>query len=96
MLISAFLINMILSRLIALGREQIGLLKALGYGRLEVVWHYVKLVLVIAAAGIVIGSIAGTWLDRGMTIQYAKFYSFPFLIIRMSPQVYGELRRECD
>ena len=33
LLVSAFLINMILSRLIALEREQIGLLKALGYGR---------------------------------------------------------------
>ena len=79
---------MILSRLIALEREQIGLLKALGYGRLEVVWHYLKLVLVIAAVGILIGSVAGTWLGRGMTVQYAKFYSFPFLIFRMSPQVY--------
>ncbi len=88
LLVSAFLINMILSRLIALEREQIGLLKALGYGRLEVVWHYLKLVLVIAAVGILIGSVAGTWLGRGMTVQYAKFYSFPFLIFRMSPQVY--------
>ena len=79
---------MILSRLIALEREQIGLLKALGYGRLEVVWHYLKLVLVIAAVGILIGSVAGTWLGRGMTVQYAKFYSFPFLIFRMSPEVY--------
>ena len=88
LLVSAFLINMILSRLIALEREQIGLLKALGYGRLEVVWHYLKLVLVIAAFGILIGSVAGTWLGRGMTVQYAKFYSFPFLIFRMSPEVY--------
>lgn len=88
LMVSAFLINMILSRLIALEREQIGLLKALGYGRLEVVWHYLKLVLVIAAAGILIGSVAGTWLGRGMTVQYAKFYSFPFLIFRMSPEIY--------
>ena len=88
LLVSAFLINMILSRLIALEREQIGLLKALGYGRLEVVWHYLKLVLVIATIGILIGSALGTWAGRGMTIQYAKFYSFPFLIFRMSAQVY--------
>ena len=33
LLVSAFLINITLSRMIALGREQIGLLKALGYGR---------------------------------------------------------------
>jgi putative ABC transport system permease protein len=88
LLISAFLVNMILSRLIALEREQIGLLKALGYGRLEVVWHYLKLVLAIAIVGILIGSVVGTWLGRGMTVQYARFYSFPFLIFTMSPSVY--------
>ena len=43
---------MILSRLISLEREQIGLLKALGYGRIAVAWHYLKLVLVIASVGI--------------------------------------------
>jgi putative ABC transport system permease protein len=88
LLVSAFLINMILSRLIALEREQIGLLKALGYGRAEVVWHYLKLVLVIAAAGILIGSVAGTLLGRGMTVMYARFYSFPFLIFRSDPDMY--------
>ncbi len=60
--VSAFLINMILSRLISLEREQIGLLKALGYGRFAVVWHYLKLVLVIAAVGTLIGVGAGNWL----------------------------------
>ena len=56
---------MILSRLIALEREQIGLLKALGYGRFAVVWHYLKLVLVIAAVGTLIGVVGGNWLGRG-------------------------------
>ncbi len=88
LLVSAFLINMILSRLISLEREQIGLLKALGYGRLSVVGHYLKLVLAITAVGIVIGAIAGTWLGDGMTRLYAKFYSFPFLIFRRSIDIY--------
>jgi putative ABC transport system permease protein len=88
LLISAFLINMILSRLIALEREQIGLLKALGYGRLSVVAHYLKLVLAIAALGVLIGSVAGTWLGHGMTVLYAEFFSFPFLIFLTSPDIY--------
>jgi putative ABC transport system permease protein len=88
LLISAFLINMILSRLISLEREQIGLLKALGYSRLSVVAHYLKLVLVVAAAGILIGTIAGTWLGHGMTVLYSQFYSFPFLIFRWSADIY--------
>jgi len=86
--VSAFLINMILSRLIALEREQIGLLKALGYGRLQVVWHYLKLVLAIAALGVVIGTVVGTWAGRGLTVVYTQFYSFPFLVFRSTPDIY--------
>ena len=88
LLVSAFLINMTLSRLIALEREQIGLLKAIGYGRAAVAWHYVKFVLAIAIAGIVIGAGLGTWLGRGMTVMYAKFYAFPFLLFNMEPITY--------
>lgn len=38
--VSAFLVNMILSRLIVLEREQIGLMKAVGYGPEAITWHY--------------------------------------------------------
>ncbi len=86
--VSAFLINMILSRLISLEREQIGLLKALGYGRFAVVWHYLKLVLAIATFGTLIGIVGGNWLGRGLTRLYAEFYSFPFLIFRETPDIY--------
>lgn len=88
LLISAFLINIIMSRLIALEREQIGLLKALGYGRLSVVGHYLKLVLMIAALGILVGFAAGTWLGHELTVLYSAFFSFPFLIFRTSPDIY--------
>ncbi|MCB1496273.1 MAG: FtsX-like permease family protein [Bauldia sp.] len=88
LLVSAFLINMILSRLIELEREQIGLLKALGYGRTAVAWHYLKLVLVIAAIGVVIGAGVGTWLGRGMTVMYTRFFSFPFLVFRSDVDIY--------
>jgi putative ABC transport system permease protein len=86
--VSAFLVNMILSRLVTLEREQIGLLKALGYGRFTIAFHYLKLVLLIAAFGIIIGVVAGTWLGWGMTGLYSRFYSFPFLIFDQSPDIY--------
>ncbi len=87
--VAAFLINITLSRLIALEREQIGLLKALGYGRMAIAWHYVKLMLVIAAVGIVIGFAFGTWSGRQITTIYADFFHFPFLIFRRQPDVYA-------
>ncbi len=86
--VSAFLINMILSRLVALEREQIGLLKALGYTNWTIAWHYIKFVLTITLVGCLIGAAAGTWLGRGMTELYGAFFSFPFLIFTSDLDVY--------
>ena len=49
LLVAAFLVNLTLSRLVALEREQIGLLKALGYGNATIALHYVKFVIVLTA-----------------------------------------------
>ncbi len=78
--VAAFLINMALGRLIAREREQIGLLKAVGYSSRAIAAHYLKFVSVIAAAGIAIGLLAGMYLGRGMTELYAEFFHFPFLV----------------
>jgi putative ABC transport system permease protein len=88
LLVSAFLINITLSRMVALEREQIGLLKALGYGPLPIAAHYVKIVLGIAAAGIGIGFLAGAWLGTGLTRLYGDFFHFPFLIFRHDADTY--------
>lgn len=89
LLVSAFLVNMTLSRLIALEREQIGLLKAMGYSSLSVVRHYAGFVTLIAIAGIALGFVAGGWLGAGLTRLYAAFFSFPFLVFSRNPAVYG-------
>ena len=86
--IAAFLVNMILSRLIALEREQIGLLKAVGYTNATIAWHYAKLTLAISLVGITIGAIAGTRLGHGMASLYGEFYSFPFLVFSQEPDLY--------
>ena len=88
LLVAAFLVNMTLSRLILLEREQIGLLKALGYRSVAVGWHYLEFALAIACVGIAIGLAAGTWLGFGMTRLYAEFYHFPFLVFRLDPATY--------
>jgi putative ABC transport system permease protein len=88
LVVAAFLVNMTLSRLIALEREQIGLLKAMGYTSWAVARHYIGFVTLIAVLGIIIGIVAGTWLGAGMTKLYAKFFSFPFLVFSRNPAIY--------
>ncbi len=86
--VTAFLINMTLTRLIALEREQIGLLKAVGYGQAAIAAHYLKLVAVIASAGIAIGYGLGTWFGQSLTRLYGKFFQFPFLVFERDPDIY--------
>lgn len=83
--VAAFLTNMVLARLIAMERSEIGLLKAFGYGRRQIAWHYGKFVLAIGAFGIALGWLAGYWLGWYETRLYAEFYHFPFLLYRPGP-----------
>lgn len=86
--VAVFLVNLILGRLILLEREQIGLLKALGYSTASIATHYLKFVTAIAAVGIVIGFAAGTWLGRYVTGIYAEFFRFPILVFSQGPDLY--------
>jgi len=88
LLVSAFLVNLTLSRLVALEREQIGLMKALGYRDSGIVLHYLKFVALIVLIGIVIGSIVGTWLGLRVTALFGNFFHFPFLVFARAPDLY--------
>lgn len=81
--VAAFLLHIVISRLIATEREQIGLLKAFGYSGLSIGWHYTKFVLAIVGLGILLGFIGGAWLGRGLTEIYTDFFRFPFLYYRL-------------
>jgi len=89
LLVSAFLLNITLSRMVALEREQIGLLKALGYATPQIAAHYIKVVLAITAVGIAIGSLVGAWLGEGLTRLYGDFFHFPFLLFRHDAETYA-------
>jgi putative ABC transport system permease protein len=88
LLVSAFLLNMTLQRMIALEREQIGLIKALGYSSFAVGAHYLKLVSLIALVGIAIGFALGTWFGASLTRLYGKFFQFPFLVFERDGDLY--------
>lgn len=85
--VAAFLLNVVLSRIIALQRDQIAALKAFGYSNLAVGAHYLKLVLGISFVGVVLGSIAGYVLGLDITKMYTRFYKFPMLYFTLPPKV---------
>ena len=85
--VAAFLLNVVLTRIINLQREQIAALKAFGYSNLEVGWHYLKLVLLIVGVGLVIGLPLGAWMGRGVTGMYAKLFHFPAFTYQLTYDV---------
>jgi putative ABC transport system permease protein len=85
--VAAFLLNIVVSRLISLQREQIGVLKAFGYGNMAIGAHYVKLVLAMALAGAAGGIAMGLWLGSLLGDLYLEFYRFPVLDYQPSVEV---------
>ncbi|MGD8481570.1 MAG: FtsX-like permease family protein [Gammaproteobacteria bacterium] len=83
--VTAFLLNVVVARLVNTQREQIAILKAFGYSNLQVGWHYVSLVLLIVAGGVIAGSALGAWLGRGLSGLYMDYYRFPFLDYGIDP-----------
>ncbi|MFO1094757.1 MAG: ABC transporter permease [Planctomycetaceae bacterium] len=85
--VAAFLLNVVLTRLISTQREEIASLKALGYTGREIGWHYIKLMALIVTVGTILGTLVGAWMGRGLTNLYLAFYRFPVLEFRFEPSV---------
>jgi putative ABC transport system permease protein len=80
--VAAFLLHAVLRRIIDVEREQIGLLKALGFSDGALGRHYLKFALVLSGLGIVVGLVVGVLLGQGLTAIYAQFFHFPVLRYR--------------
>ncbi len=87
--VSAFLLNVVIGRLVSAQREQIAVLKAFGYSRWDVSVHYGQLVLSMVSVGIVPGLALGAWMGQGLARLYMTFYRFPFLEWSLPPWVFA-------
>jgi putative ABC transport system permease protein len=83
--VAAFLVNVVISRLVFLERTQIAVLKAVGYSDLRVGLHYLALVALIVSIGSVLGVALGVWSGSWMTGMYADFYRFPTKVHDIQP-----------
>lgn len=86
--VAAFLLNIVLARLVDTEREVIGLLKAFGFRGRTIMLHYAELALLLSAGGLLLGYGLGAWLGRALAGLYQRFYAFPFLEFRAGADVY--------
>ncbi|MCK4469465.1 MAG: ABC transporter permease, partial [Desulfobacterales bacterium] len=85
--VAAFLLNLVVSRLINMQREQVAALKAFGYSNYAVGMHYLKLIILIILPGVAGGVLLGLWFGRGLSEMYMEYYRFPFLRYEFQPGV---------
>jgi putative ABC transport system permease protein len=85
--VAAFLVQVVLSRMVQLQRTQIATLKAFGYSRTEIAMHYMGLVAVVGALGALLGLAIGAWFGTEMTQLYAEFFHLPAFAFRIDVEL---------
>lgn len=90
LLVAAFVLNIALTRALALQRPQLAALKALGYTNRELVWHYLEWAFVIAAVGAIVGMFVGVWMGSAMLGMYHGYFKFPVLSLRVPAVVVAQ------
>lgn len=85
--VSAFLLHIVLTRLVGTQREQVAVLKAFGFSNWTIGFHYLKFAMTAVLAGSIVGIAAGMWLGVELTDLYTKFYRFPILRYVANPSV---------
>jgi len=83
--VAAFLLYIVINRMVQSEREDIGLMKAFGYTNLGVGAHYFKLVLAIAIGGALAGCLLGIAGGRALIQVYVAYFKFPFLVFQLDP-----------
>ncbi|NEX11870.1 MAG: ABC transporter permease [Prosthecochloris sp.] len=78
--VAIFLLNIVLRRLVSTERDQIAVLKAVGYTNEEIGLHYLGFALVPVVVGALAGTGLGAWLGVQLTGIYAAFYNFSELL----------------
>lgn len=85
--VAALVLNVLMSRLAEQQRVVVGTLKALGYSRGAIFWHFLKFGLAVGAFSGLAGCALGYWLAGGMTAMYDTFFEFPNLENRFYPDL---------
>ncbi|MGY6631606.1 MAG: ABC transporter permease [Wenzhouxiangella sp.] len=87
--VSAFLLSVLMGRIVTTQRQQIAVIKAFGYHDHELALHYALLTLLMVAIGVALGGGLGWWASDAMARLYADYFRFPETVTRIQPRVIG-------
>jgi putative ABC transport system permease protein len=82
LIVATALVHLLITRLVEVEREQIGLLKAFGYSDRAVGWNYLRLAGAIGLVGVVLGGLLGGWLGAAIVGLYREYFRFPQLAVQ--------------
>jgi len=83
--VAAFLVHLVLGRVVAQQREQVGTLTAFGMPSWMLLRHYGLFALVPVSAGTFLGAGIGVWFAWYLASVYADFFRFPTLRLALHP-----------
>ena len=85
--VSAFLLSVLMGRIIRIQRQQMAVLKAFGYGNGDIAVHYGLLTALIVLIGCALGIGFGAWAADGLAALYMEYFRFPEMSFRLQPRV---------
>ena len=85
--VAAFLLNILMARIINTQRQQVAVLKAFGYGNRDISFHYGLLTGLIVLIGSVAGVGLGAWAADALAVIYMEYFRFPEASFRVQPRV---------
>lgn len=75
--VAAFLVNLVLARVVAAQREQIGMMKAFGISNGMLMRHYALIAFTPVLLGAVVGTGLGLWFAGVLAELYSQYYRMP-------------------
>ncbi|MGZ3408525.1 MAG: ABC transporter permease, partial [Polyangia bacterium] len=79
LMVAAFVLNVVLGRLVEGQREQIGVLKAFGYGNARLGRHYLSLAAATVLPGAIVGVAGGLELGHALVRLFVRYFRLPLV-----------------
>ncbi|WP_290650665.1 ABC transporter permease [Aquisalimonas sp.] len=85
--VAAFLLNVLMGRVVRTQRQQVAVLKAFGYSNGDLAVHYGLLTGLIVLIGVAAGVGFGAWAADALAAVYMEYFRFPAMSFRLQPPV---------